>query len=198
MRNPFYVPEDTKVSEKQMRNALIATVCSVLLCMSCMVGSAWAWFTVDVELAAGQIAVGSFAPEILVDGNTMPAELLAGTYTITVNAAASETGGRAVLNLRAGESGSVITEWVERGESLSFTLVLLEDTLVRTDVCWGIPVNAVADGGEATFGKAPTPPAQEGGQQGGEGQNPEGGDATDDPSQETTGPVLPPDEDPDF
>lgn len=45
----FAVPLGEKVTEKMLGRVLISSVCSILLCMGCLVSTTWAWFAVGVE-----------------------------------------------------------------------------------------------------------------------------------------------------
>lgn len=45
----FTIPEGEKVTEQKLRSVLVASVCSILLCMTCLASTTWAWFTVSVE-----------------------------------------------------------------------------------------------------------------------------------------------------
>lgn len=49
IRNLFTVPTGEKVTEKALRRVLISSICSILLCMTCLAGSTWAWFAESVE-----------------------------------------------------------------------------------------------------------------------------------------------------
>ena len=57
LKNLFTVPKGEKVTEKCLRRVLAAFVCSILLCMSCLVGTTWAWFVVTVENPGNEIAI---------------------------------------------------------------------------------------------------------------------------------------------
>ena len=62
LKNLFVIPEGQKISEKGLYRVLIANVCSILLCMACLAGSTWAWFTVSVKSTDNVIQMGR--PEI--------------------------------------------------------------------------------------------------------------------------------------
>lgn len=62
------VPEGQKVTEKHLRRVLISSICSILLCMTCLVSTTWAWFTVSIENTGNVIQIGK--PEVIVmEGN---------------------------------------------------------------------------------------------------------------------------------
>ncbi len=58
----FRVPDGEKVTEKALRKVLISSICSILLCMTCLVSTTWAWFTVSIENIGNEIIIGT--PEI--------------------------------------------------------------------------------------------------------------------------------------
>lgn len=94
LKDLFSVPDDQRVSEKQMLRVLICTACSILLCMSCMVGSAWAWFTVNLESSGNAIQIASVETQLSVTKGGSPVapetngsyKLTSGIYTVTVSA----------------------------------------------------------------------------------------------------------------
>ena len=59
LKELFKVPEGKKITEKCLYRVLISYVCSILLCMSCLAGTTWAWFTVDVENTGNVIEIGT-------------------------------------------------------------------------------------------------------------------------------------------
>ena len=44
----FTVPEKEKISETHMLRVLISTVCTIALCLSCLVSTTWAWYNVSI------------------------------------------------------------------------------------------------------------------------------------------------------
>lgn len=49
MKNLFSIPEGKKITEKYLHRMLISSICSILLCMSCLAGTTWALFAVTIE-----------------------------------------------------------------------------------------------------------------------------------------------------
>ena len=56
----FTVPEKGKISEKRMLRVLISTVCSVVLCLSCLVSTTWAWYSVSVTSEGNVLQIDSW------------------------------------------------------------------------------------------------------------------------------------------
>lgn len=178
----FSVPEDQKVTEKQMLTAIIGTAFSILVCMACMAGSAWAWFAVDVEYGDNAISMGTFAPVISVmDANSMVLgqendggfALDAGSYTVTVYAENCQVGGYVRMWFTDGINKAVdkwVTPRLECGtelaegerNKLTFTVQANELCYMHFQMGWGIPAQPnVADGDTVTFGTAATSGGEE-------------------------------------
>ena len=67
----FTVPEGTKVTEKLFGKVLLSTVCSILLCMVCLVSTTWAWFTAEIQNNNNEITIAKVTPipQILKEGS---------------------------------------------------------------------------------------------------------------------------------
>lgn len=79
----FTVPENQKITEKMFRRVLITSIGSILLCMTCLVSTTWAWFAVSLQNTGNVIEIG--APEIMVkiDGaDYVSGTQLSGTHTM--------------------------------------------------------------------------------------------------------------------
>lgn len=63
IKDLFTVPEGEKVTEQVFRRVLISSICSILLCMACLAGTTWAWFTVSIENTDNVIEIASEWPE---------------------------------------------------------------------------------------------------------------------------------------
>ena len=63
----FTVPKNQKVTEKAMMRVLVSTICSILLCVTCLVSTTWAWYTVSLTSENNVIKTGTWSPEILAD-----------------------------------------------------------------------------------------------------------------------------------
>lgn len=78
----FTIPEGTNVTEKVFGKVLISSVCSILLCMACLLGTTWAWFTVSVENRDNEIQIATVAANVHVQDESMNAisEISNGKY----------------------------------------------------------------------------------------------------------------------
>lgn len=85
-RELFSLPEGKRITEKYLYRVLILSVCSVLLCMGCLVGTTWAWFAVSIENTDNVIEIGEPSAALRVDGTEAVSgrELTSGEHTINV------------------------------------------------------------------------------------------------------------------
>ena len=63
IKDLFTVPEGEKVTEQVFHRVLISSICGILLCMACLAGTTWAWFTVSIENTDNVIEIASEWPE---------------------------------------------------------------------------------------------------------------------------------------
>lgn len=65
----FTVPEGTKVTERIFTKVLLSSICSILLCMACLVSTTWAWFTVSINNQGNQIQIAEVNTDIAIEKN---------------------------------------------------------------------------------------------------------------------------------
>ncbi len=70
VKDLFTVPTGQKVTEKHLRRVLISSICSILLCMTCLVSTTWAWFMVSIENTGNVIQIGTPEVKLTVDGES--------------------------------------------------------------------------------------------------------------------------------
>lgn len=68
----FAVPEGAKVTEKLFCKVLLSSVCSILLCMACLVSATWAWFAVSIENDGNVIQIGTADVKVTVGDGAGP------------------------------------------------------------------------------------------------------------------------------
>lgn len=88
IKDLFTIPEGEKVTEQAFSRVLISSICSILLCMACLVGTTWAWFTVDLENQGNEIQISKVTADIRIEGAEKLADgsfqMSAGIYTIDI------------------------------------------------------------------------------------------------------------------
>ena len=89
----FTVPAGEHVSEMCLHRVLVASISCILLCMSCLAGTTWAWFNVSIDNGMNIIEIGKPSGNVQItapDGqtNTEPVsgtEWPIGNYQISLN-----------------------------------------------------------------------------------------------------------------
>ena len=76
----FTVPEGEKVTEKAFGKVLLSSVCSILLCMACLMGTTWAWFRADLENKENLIQTADVQDEVIVGNPAVDPQN--GVYTL--------------------------------------------------------------------------------------------------------------------
>ena len=84
IKSLFSIPNGEKVTEKALRKVLISSICSILLCMTCLVSTTWAWFVVSIENTGNEIAIAAVTPTVTITATEgTVTELSNGGYTLT-------------------------------------------------------------------------------------------------------------------
>ena len=83
IRNLFRIPEGERITENVLRRVLLSSVCSILLCMTCLVSTTWAWFTVSVENTGNVIEIAEVKADVTVSTNGTAVEPQQGSYTLS-------------------------------------------------------------------------------------------------------------------
>ena len=68
LKDLFTVPAGQKITEKHLWRVLGSSICSILLCMTCLVSATWAWYNVSVENDGNVIWIGQPGIHMTVDG----------------------------------------------------------------------------------------------------------------------------------
>ena len=145
----FTVPEGQKVTEKVFRRVLISSICSILLCMSCLVSTTWAWFTVSIENQGNEIQIVDFEVSVTQNGVEIAQEngvysLAAGTYSIDATIKRDALAG---VTLKSQEPYVVMTVKIGDQMTAYHNIALLcaenlefkKDTVVSFKVQWELP-----------------------------------------------------------
>ena len=77
----FTVPKGQKVTEKNLRRVLICAICSILLCMSGLAGTTWAWYVVGIENTANEIYIAAPQVVVTVDGSKLDVSVTSATLS---------------------------------------------------------------------------------------------------------------------
>ena len=81
IKDMFRVPDGEKVTDKAFSKVLASSICGILLCMACLAGTTWAWFTADMASTDNVIQIAT----VTVDATVTPDDAVAvedGRYTL--------------------------------------------------------------------------------------------------------------------
>lgn len=85
LKHLFTVPEGEKVTDRHLKRILLSSVCGILLCMTCLMSTTWAWYTVTLESDPITIQVAEYSLTVEVDGTALTEQ----THTLEANAQAN-------------------------------------------------------------------------------------------------------------
>lgn len=196
----FSIPEGKKVTEKAFGRVLLSSICSILLCMACLVSTTWAWYTVSIENRGNEIQIATVTANVsMLDtvNNVVATDtsgkyvLAAGTYTAQINLSNDATEPKSpvyvVISVSHGEETAYYYLTFENGgkDATQIFQVWGNSATVSFSVSWVKPVSATSVSGEAVvIGEAPNEPISE--------SSTETTAPVTDPSTETTAPVTEP------
>ena len=134
----FTVPEGEKITEKHLTRVLVSSICSILLCMSCLVSTTWAWFAVSVENTGNVITVGSYSITTTVtslsDGKTFdPTSLYdhgyylpEGEYSVKVELQEDSVAGYCEVYVNNDLLGTLVLNQATRSEQAPSTELIIK------------------------------------------------------------------------
>ena len=166
IRELFTVPEGEKVTEKIFGRVLLSSICGILLCMTCLISTTWAWFAVSIENRGNEIQIASVSAKVDIDGVESTDgnySLVPGTYNvcITLESDLEEPKSPVYVMMSVNHSGEqkYYCFTFENGnkEMTRVLGVVGEAATVSFSVSWVRPVSAEPVVGEAlVIGDIPT------------------------------------------
>ena len=138
LKRIFYTPRHSKPTDENILRLLMPSAVGIALCMICLAGSTWAWFSASVQTAPQTIEAANFDIAVTVNGKPVfsPVTLEAGQqYTVTLTAAGNApSGGYCEV-----ESGAVslYTAALLPSQTLSFTLIPEQSAVYTFTAVWG-------------------------------------------------------------
>ena len=160
----FSIPEGKKVTEKVFGRVLLSSICSILLCMVCLAGTTWAWFTVSIENRGNEIQIATVeanvsmqdaASNVAATDTNGKYTLVAGTYTAQINLSNDATEPKSPVYVVISVSHSEETAYYyltfeNGGKDATQSFQVGENSAtVNFSVSWVKPVSANTVGGEA-------------------------------------------------
>ena len=149
VREFFAVPKGRKISDRHLRRVLVSSICSILLCMSCLVGTTWAWYVVSLEDVGNVIEIGTAPTAVVKMGENelkSPAKLAAGTYKLSLIHTGEEDdlNHKSVLYVTFSVDGTVmgyVTLDHANGYLADVDVELAKESTLSWDISWFAPGN---------------------------------------------------------
>lgn len=161
LKDLFTVPTGQKVTEKHLRRVLVSSICSILLYMSCLVSTTWAWFAVSIENTGNVIQIGipkvnlTVNDELFTSGTTLQPKTLQPetntlkyeTYKVSIEHANGgddfQKKSTLYVTMMIGENTIVYTTLNYENEyKREFSIVASKECSLSWDVSWFAPANA--------------------------------------------------------
>ena len=141
--------EDEVITDKAFMRGIITSFFAIVMCIIMLGASTYAWFTTSIQ-STQTIASAVYVLSIKIDGGDEilhPTDRVDGndvytfeadkTYTITATAIEEETTGKTgYIKLVVGDE-SFVSQQIDRGETITFTLKYTEETKVTLVEGWG-------------------------------------------------------------
>ena len=165
----FHVPKEGKVREKVLFSRITVAVIIMLIWMSAIGFTAYAYFTCSVTSGINTITSATYGMETEIvdsddsqtklepssqDGMTSIYEVGAGVYNITLTATGTATTGYCKIEVKGtGKTVTLFTQQISPGGTISFTLVPNADATVVITPQWGTYFNRAVVVGNGTTQK---------------------------------------------
>ena len=126
IKTVLYTPKHSKSTDENIMRLLLPSFVGIILCMVCLAGSTWAWFSASVQTSPQTITAGNY--DIKVDISPDPAPAEGGGYSLdpyqsyTVTLTASGTAPSGGYCKIEGGVAPLYTTQLKPGNALTFTL----------------------------------------------------------------------------
>lgn len=145
IRSLVYPAKHEKLTDENIMRMILPSVIGIILCMVCLAGATWAWFSATVQTQPQSIAAANYDIEVLIENADKTVEksekgymLSANTeYTVTLTATgtAKEFGGYCVIN--HGDAEPFYTCRILPENTITFTLIPEKEAEYDFVVKWG-------------------------------------------------------------
>lgn len=138
LKNIFYTAKHSKPSDETILQMIAPSIMGIALCMVCLAGTSWAWFTSTVQTSPQTIEAANFDIAVTVNDEPVPSPvtLEAGQqYTVTLTAIGNApSGGYCRVE---GGTAPLYTTPLLPGDTLTFTLIPEKDGSYTFTGVWG-------------------------------------------------------------
>ena len=129
-----------------LRAMLLPPILCAALCLVCLCGLSWAWFTVGVSAGTSSVSGAQYSVSATVTNGETPVSMENGgfalsantEYTVSLTAEGSASTGFCVITLTGETTQKLTTAQIAHGETLGFKLIPQEDTTLTAVAHWGV------------------------------------------------------------
>lgn len=129
-----------------LRAMLLPPILCAALCLVCLCGLSWAWFTVGVSAGMSSVSGAQYSVSATVTQGETPISMENGgfalsantEYTVSLTAEGSASTGFCVITLTGETTQKLTTAQIAHGETLGFKLIPQEDTTLTAVAHWGV------------------------------------------------------------
>lgn len=140
LKRIFYMPKHSKPTDENIMRLLLPSFLGIVLCMVCLAGSTWAWFSASISTSPQTIEAANFDIAVTVNGKPVssPVTLEAGQiYKVTLTAAGNApSGGHCIVTNDTG-AAPLYTATLLPGKTLTFTLIPDSNAAYTFTAVWG-------------------------------------------------------------
>ena len=156
IRDLFTVPEDQKITDKAFSRVLISSILSILVLLTCLSGTTWAWFMVDIQNTDNVIAIATITMDATVlqeNGTAVTREsdgsyaLFGGTYTLQLQAETNATDSQRTIYVlltltQLDQTNQYYVPFIGGQTTGNATIVVNNAAIASFSVCWSLPNTA--------------------------------------------------------
>ena len=152
-----------------LRAMLLPPILCAALCLVCLCGLSWAWFTVSISAGTSSVSGAQYNVTAQVAQGETPVSMENGgfalsantEYSVSLTAEGSASTGFCVITLTGETTQKLTTAQIAHGETLGFKLIPQEDTTLTAVAHWGVgSAETLLKNGD-TIGELVTVPADE-------------------------------------
>lgn len=143
LKNIFYTAKHSKPSDETILQMIAPSIMGIALCMVCLAGTSWAWFTSTVQTSPQTIEAANFNISVAVtDADDQPVDpgqplQAEKAYEVTLTATGTvPSGGHCIVTNDTG-AAPLYTATLLPGKTLTFTLIPETEAAYTFTAVWG-------------------------------------------------------------
>ena len=129
-----------------LRAMLLPPILCAALCLVCLCGLSWAWFTVGVSAGTSSVSGAQYSVSATVTQGETPVSMENGgfalsantEYTVSLTAEGTASTGFCVITLTGETTQTLTTEQIVPGTTFSFKLIPESNTTLTAVAHWGV------------------------------------------------------------